>query len=550
MPNSPTFDGATPPRGRAWHFFGRDDGTVNRIAEPTPSTAEYPARRLLLVGLLVATLLPRIIMALLIPTVCSDGTIYITAAESIEHKGLQIPTGYALNLYPIILAGLHTLGLSWETAGKIWGVSCSSLVIPPLFGWVRRQFDDRTAIFACLLYAGHPKLIEWAPELIREQSFWLLFTTGLYFSWRAAVEVRFAYYLAAAITLALATFTRFEGLFLFIPLLYWTGARFVALGAERLRLVRNFGLVFVAVPCLVLAVKVALLGSTPISECLNSAPLARLTGLIHNFLGDENASVVAFDREHFGLRPGAFSSATLGKTLQVILRGLTPPYAVLLLIGLLTQGRRSLKSDRLPAVLIALVTIGAIWIHTWYSGLASSRYILTVALFSSGTAAAGLLVACRAVSHSVAEVKQLAWRRSAAFGLTSAVFIFGCCDAFKSNYTGRIDKAQLGLWLRDRYGDDHVIYGCDEQLDLIAFYANARCYRLPTNRDASLIKPEMTFVQPDIVLLSNPPLPPASCHALTQSAAQLGMLKLEVPTSNMRRPIIMTALEARGGSNR
>lgn len=550
MSYSTTNDGAATPRGRAWYSFAQDDKPVNRIAEPLPASDAYSVRRMLLLGLVVAALIPRLVMALLIPTVCSDGTIYITAAESIERNGLQMPSGYALNLYPIILAGLHSLGLSWETAGKLWGVSCSVLVVLPLFGWIRRQFDDRTAVFACLLYAGHPKLIEWAPELIREQTFWLLFTTGLYCSWRAAVEVRIAFYFAAAVALAAATFTRFEGLFLLIPLLYWTGARFVSLRTDRRRLVRNFALVFVAVPCALLLVKLLLLRTTPLSECLHSAPLARLTGLIHNFLGDENAGVVAFDREHFGMRPGAFSSATLGKTMQVILRGLTPPYAVLLLIGLLTQGPRSLRSDRLPAVLIALVTVTAIWIHTWYSGLASSRYILTVALFSSGTAAAGLLSVCRIVSRSAAEVTALSWQRAAAVGITAAVFIFGCCDAFKSNYAGRVDKAQLGLWLRERYGRDHVIYGCDEQLDLIAYYAKAQCFRLPTNRDASLIEPEMKQVRPDIVLLSNPPLPPASCRALTETAAQLGMTMLDVPKSNVRRPIVMTALEAQGGLKR
>lgn len=542
--------GAAAPRRRAWQSFGSDLEFSNRIAAPTSTSLVCEPRGLMLVGLFAITLLPRIVMALLIPTVCSDGTVYIGAAESIESHGLALRSAHSLNLYTMILVSLHSLGLSWEIAGKLWGVACSALVVLPLFGWVRRQFDDRTAALACLLYAGHPKLIEWAPELIREQTFWLLFTASLYYSWRAATEVSFAYYLAAAATLASATFTRFEGLFLFVPLLYWTGARFVSLQAGRARLVRNFGLVFVVVPVMLLALKLTFLQTTPISECLNSAPLVRLTGLIHNFLGDESANIVAFDREHFGPRPGAFSATTLGKTIRVVGRGFTPAYGILMLIGLLTQGRRSFASDRLPAVVVSLVTLAAIWIHTWYSGLASSRYILTVVLISTGTAAAGLLSLCRAVSLCATEMKSPAWQSAAATSLAFVVLGFGCFDAFQSNYEGRLDRAALGTWLRDHYGGDHVIYGSDEQLDLIAYYAKAQCVRLPTNRDASLIEREVAQVRPDIVLVSTPPLPPTSCRALTESATRLGMAKLDVPASNTRRPIIMTSLEARTGVNR
>lgn len=547
--NPPNIDGTVRPRGWVERLLPDVVKAPNRIDEPYPSTATYRLDQKVLGVLMIAALVPRVVMALLIPTVCSDGTVYIAAAEAIERHDLSFRSGYALNLYPIVLAMLHSLGLSWIAAGKLWGVTCSVLVVLPLYGWIRRQFDDRTAKFACFLYAGHPKLIEWAPELIREQTFWLLFTTGLYCGWRAVTEVRFTYYSAAAVALAAATFTRFEGLFLIVPLLYWTGARFFALRAGRVRLVRSFGLMFVVVPCALLTVKLTILRTTELSDCLNSAPLARVTGLVNEFFGTVDSSISAFEREHFGIRPGAFSSITLGRTLRVIARGLTPTYAVLLLFGLLTQGRRSLASDRLPALITAFVTIAAIWIHTWYSGLASSRYILTVVLLSAGTAAAGMLDLSRAISRAAAEANAQSRTRIVA-ALTAVVLTVGCCEAFRTNYDGRLDRAELGLWLRNCYGSDQVIYGCDEQLDLIAYYAGARCIRLPMNRAASQIAGEVKQVRPGIVVISNPPLPPASCRALTDSAAQLGMTRLEVPASSERRPIVMTALEAHGGSVR
>jgi len=110
------------------------------------------------------------------------------------------------------------LGLDWELAAGLWGVTVSSLVVLPLWGWVRRQFDDRVALVACLLYAVNPKFIEWSPEVMRDPTFWLLFMLAIYWLWRAVTEVRYAYFIAAGTAIILASLTRIEGLFLLIPL--------------------------------------------------------------------------------------------------------------------------------------------------------------------------------------------------------------------------------------------------------------------------------------------------------------------------------------------
>ena len=541
MTNPSNDRGASSPIDGARSFFGGGAEFPNHISAAEPLRAPLAPRYGLLLALMLAALAPRLIMALLIPTVCSDGTTYIAAAEAIERDGLRCRAGYHLNLYPLILTGLHRVGFSWEIAGKAWGVFCSVLVVAPLFGWVRRQFDDRVGAFACLLYAAHPKLIEWAPELIREQTFWLCFVCGLYFSWRAAVEVRFTHYFAAAIALAAATFTRFEGLFLFIPLVYWTTARFFALRSQRGRLVAIFALTFLAAPCVLLLVQIFWLQKAPLAQFINSGPVERLISLARAFLGGGDTNVAAYEFVVPGARPGPLSLTVFGKTCQVVLRGLTAPFGVLLLLGLISQGRRSLKSDRLPAVLLALTTIGAIWVHTWYAGLASSRYILTVALFSTGTAAVGLLESCRSLAAIAGRIRLPSRPRLAAAALAAGMFIFGCCDSFNTNYSGRVDKAALGAWIRERCGDQCVIYGSEEQLDLIAYYAHARCVRLPTNRATIHIDQEVNQIRPDVVVLSNPPLTAAACRALTDSATHLGMAELDVPKSITRRPIVMTA---------
>ena len=102
-------------------------------------------------------------------------------------------------------------------------------VVLPLFGWLRRQFDRRVALAGCFLYAVHGELIRWSPEVLRDPTFWFLFTLGLYLLWRAVTEVRLGLFLSAAAAIVLASATRFEGLLLLVPLAGWSVARWRAL---------------------------------------------------------------------------------------------------------------------------------------------------------------------------------------------------------------------------------------------------------------------------------------------------------------------------------
>ena len=128
-----------------------------------------------------------------------------------------------------MLVVLHRLGLDWEVAGSLWGVLMGAAVVLPLFGWLRRQFDRRVALAGCFLYAVHGELIRWSPEVLRDPTFWFLFTLGLYLLWRAVTEVRLGLFLSAAAVIVLASATRFEGLLLLVPLAGWSVARWRAL---------------------------------------------------------------------------------------------------------------------------------------------------------------------------------------------------------------------------------------------------------------------------------------------------------------------------------
>ncbi len=121
----------------------------NQLASPKPL-------RLLLTGggarlalLLAMCLAPRIWMADRIGGVCPDGALYIEKAQHLEQDGPPaVRDSYDFNFYLLVLRAWHRAGLDWETAGTTWGILASSLAVLPLFGWVRRMFDDRVALLA------------------------------------------------------------------------------------------------------------------------------------------------------------------------------------------------------------------------------------------------------------------------------------------------------------------------------------------------------------------------------------------------------------------
>lgn len=214
--------------------------------------------------LLIACLIPRAIVALKLRTVCDDGYFYLQLADSLEQGDIAKSLDYLnINVYPALLAGLHRLGFDWIAGAKIWGVVMGTLLVVPLFDWLQRMFDRRTASVAVFLYAVHPKVIENTVEPIREVTFWLFFVCCLSFFWRALESRRWGQFLAAGVFLALALHTRVEGWYLLLPMTTCGALRWVRVPAARLRLVSG-GLACLAItPLFIVTVNTTLLSHHP-----------------------------------------------------------------------------------------------------------------------------------------------------------------------------------------------------------------------------------------------------------------------------------------------
>jgi 4-amino-4-deoxy-L-arabinose transferase-like glycosyltransferase len=453
------------------------DEYANHLAAPQPERPRLPPAHWLLLILFLLCLIPRVVMALRIPSVCPDGVLYIHLAQAIDAGNWQSAfREMTPNVYPFILTALHRLGLDWELAAALWGVTVSSLVVLPLWGWVRRQFDDRVALVACLLYAVNPKFIEWSPEVMRDPTFWLLFMLALYWLWRAVTEVHYGYFVAAGAATILASLTRMEGLFLLIPLMLWTFWRFRALTVDRKKLLLGAVLCVVVFPALLVAINIGWAWGHSGWASMRLSPLARILPWLQSVLGHAPAKVDAEGLE----KPFGFGRM-IWIFFPTMTRGLSPLFALLMFGGIWGWRRTWARRDHQSLFYVAIVVMCGIWIQLWFDRNICPRYALPIVLMASPFAALGLL---GLIGRLLRVAGWLRWgirpQQILLAAVTAIVAIISLSDAMTSNgkyFETRQMAADLGCWVRDNYPQPPAIVGPVGITPIISFYAHNAPYR-------------------------------------------------------------------------
>jgi len=480
----------------------------NLLADPFPQRKVYPPHVRVLVILVLVCLALRVLMATRLTSVDPDGVLYIQLAQALEAGDLKQGTqGMGFNTYPVILMLLHRGGLDWEMAGVVWGVVIASLVVPPLYGWVRRQFDDRVALAACMLYAVHPKTIAWSPELTRDPTFWFLVTLTLYLLWRAVTEVRLTWFLAAGVPLVLTLLTRFEGLVLVIPLVLWTFWRLIALESARARLLLGAILCVVAIPALaVLAAWVGL--GIPLEDLpLRFDPWARFQTWLAYMVGGPSAARAGLNP----LLPADVAPMSLREMLReffpIMTRGLGPAYALLMFGGIWGWRRVWARREHQPLFYAAIGVLLGIWVHLWYDRAICPRYALLIVLLASPFAALGLL---GLVQRTAQLAEWLGWgtrtRIAAAFLPVALVAVVGVGDAMLGNrrpFALRKLAADWGRWIHQGPWSAPMMVGPVGMTSIIHFYAGKGRYEVfrIDMADASEIARLVELHHPDLLLV-------------------------------------------------
>ena len=508
----------------------------NRLLEPRPLRDPLPRAGLVLVALFLLCLLPRLLMIPRVEVICSDGVGYIGMAEAIERGDYAYAFRLQLNLYPVILVAMHQLGFSYELGGKLWGVLASSLVVLPLFGWVRRQFDDRVAIVAALIYALHPELIEWSPELVRESTFWLAMTVTIYALWRAVVEVRWRYFAWGSVALVASCLTRFEGVFLVVPFVAWSWMRWRALHEGRARLA--IGALAAPLTLTLLLLLASLVSPHPrVSwNVMQTAQVERVARWVQSFTAAEPRGPVI---NHLAAQGGGAAEPLrswpqrvdkivrqawhFGHTLE---RGLSAQYAIVLLLSYLAWHKLLNRRDHLPLTMVVALIMMGIWVHLWYTGLASSRYCTAIILLTARCAALGLI-------DFGAWLDRL-WLRSGAprlhigvAGCLTVLATIGCVDAWTTQFESRQISANVGHWLRDTFGEQRVILGLEEQLAIISYHAHAHYCVVPQGISGEGVIDFVRAHPTDLILISRAEPRAADFDLLLTRYPELGYASID-----------------------
>lgn len=489
-------------------------------------------------ALLLLWFVPRALMALKLNTICRDGVFYIHLAQDLDrgqfHRALEL---YHFNLYPTLLMLLHRVGFDWEIAGRWLGVCMSTLLVVPLFGWLRQHFDRRIAVLTCVLLGVHPKLIEWSPEVIREPLFWFLFFAALYLIWSAVLMPRWWKFAAAGLMTTLAIQTRFEGWILLIPALAWPVWRGFRLPSLRGRLAGGTLLSLAMCPLFILVLNVTWLRNYDRWELGNFERLEYVQLWVESFAtADEPASppavpstapprvaqatparpapqaarkstpvLVAAPLPPAKPLPGVDPQPThrvMWSFVHTMERGLHPIYALLLLYGLFMWRHLWFRPNIAVFWGISLAHLTAIWIFLWFAHDSSSRYALLIMLLASPWATLGALDLSRRLELLIGLrgfARVTPGRAAAVF--CGVIVIVGLADALTKNVTKRRAVAELGTWIQAEYGPRQLILGSPEIAVIAPFYANSRFVPLQATASESDVKQLIEQKHPDLLVV-------------------------------------------------
>src|SRR5262245_27604752 len=128
-----------------------------------------PPRGNALAVALALGLVVRVARLLRDPLMHPDGPAYLWLANELQRgKVLAVLGGYYSPLYPGAVAGLASVGLPLELAGRLTALAAGLAALPLLHVLVRRLVDERTANVAVLVAAVHPALVKASVQVLPE----------------------------------------------------------------------------------------------------------------------------------------------------------------------------------------------------------------------------------------------------------------------------------------------------------------------------------------------------------------------------------------------
>ena len=520
---------------------------ADSLANAEPRPRQLASARILVFALLGLCFVPRAVLACMLEAVCSDGHFYIAVADALDRGDINAAFSYLnMNVYPAVLLLLHRTGLDWIVAAKLCGVLLGSLTVMPLFGWVRRMFDDRIAVVACVLYAIHPEIIELSPEPIRETMFWFFVTLFLYAAIRAVSEHKLWLFALAGVALTFAAYTRIEGWLLLLPVVVWSACRFQSRSESRARLIAGVLVCLAMMPALLLLTNVTLLRHHTRWEW------GRLAGVA----GANNSQVVEADaiespKPSSSLRASGEPVPAASVVVPIVERTVEDapkpkwqmfiaalvssyePLALLLTVtGLFAARGALLHRDKLVLWIIAPFVLLVVWIRLTIVGDLNGRYFLLTFFLLAPFTAIGLVGGLRRLEMVLSRLKSFGPRRTWTASAMALIVVVSLGDALLSRHTSRHREASLGRWLQRELGPLESVVA-DKDSSTVGYFAKGTNPRTLLNYEP--VEDIVFQLRPDMLILHAPMFaswPREYQEVVARSCAASGLHQIHVDDSH------------------
>ncbi len=180
------------------------------------SRQPQPTASLALALITLAAALVRVPGFLNHPVVLTEGTTYVTIARNLlaGHGYVGIlgeVEPFAPPLYPLLIALVAALSGDALGSARLISLLAGVALVPASFLLAAWLFDRRAGLWAALLVAGAPLLIEYSSLEWSETLYALLLVLGLAWGWRTIQSGQARHALIAGLCLGLAYLTRVEG---------------------------------------------------------------------------------------------------------------------------------------------------------------------------------------------------------------------------------------------------------------------------------------------------------------------------------------------------
>ena len=431
----------------------------DRLFREGRASKTSPASGWVVLGLLALCLIPRLWAGMLHDVLCPDAVLYIKWTEALEKGDVARAFHYTgLNIYQPLLLALKSLPGDWLALAKWWSVTMAALAVLPIYGWLRRQFNESLALLGCGFYALHPAMIHDSPLIIRDPTFWFLFSLALYVTWRAVSELRYRWFVSLAIVFGLMIHLRTEGWLLVPILLVWVTFRLRHAKGKRIRI------------------------ASATSLALAAGPIIGF--LIQQYVFTQPGDQIVGDSRHLD-RVGELTggtgvtpiSAVLDGTIRIVVRSVKAfGYLPLsfALAGLMHWRSRLLGPSKAALLLFCVLSFGAIWASFCLTEM-DRRYTYPTVIASLPTIAAGLCLVATWCSQ-VANRSRRLHRRDFSFwllNLAAASCLILSITILVSPRPLLRDQADIGQWLRARFGARQSIAANLTHTRLLAFYSGS-----------------------------------------------------------------------------